>query len=205
MVEDTKEYQDIWNEKESNEGYKYFDYCGCYGLKNNYPTNIYKSQTQLNLRRYIDRCGITGYQNLIKLFEEKIKLPPNVNINIEEIETEETEEENNELTNKTTYNPNSNAAQIQIPSSNLEGLELNYYNRNFDHFSDKKPTYPLDINSDGIFNEFNKFLSEGKNNKVFNLDKYFKYVLIKKYDYNEDNKLDKYDLENYVLTPMYGI
>lgn len=204
MVSDTKEYRDLWDENKPSGVYKYFDYCGGYGLKNHYPLNIYKSQTQLNLRRYVDRCGITGYQNLIKLFEEKIKLPPNPNIKIEEIETEETEE-NNELTNKSTYNPNSNAAQIQIPSINLEKLEINYYNRNYEHFSDKKPIYPLDVNSDGIFDEFNKFLSEGKNNKVFNLDKYFKYVLRTRYDYNEDNKLDKSDLENYVLTPMFDV
>lgn len=201
MVADTKEYHNFWDENKHNGGYKYFDYCGSYGLKNNYPINIYKSQTQLNLRRYVDRSGITGYQNLIKLFEEKIKLPPNTNIEIVE------PEEINKLTNKSTYNLNSNAVQIQIPSLNLEGLEINYYNRNFNHFSDKKPIYPLDINTDGIFDEFNKFLSEGKNNKIFNLNKYFKYVLRKKYDYcDEDNKLDKLNLEKfYVLTPMFGI
>jgi len=194
MVSDTKEYHDLWDEKKYNKEYKYFDYCGSYGLKNCYPLNIYKSQTKLNLRRYVDRSGITGYQNLIKLFEEKIKLPPNPNIKIEEIE--ESEE---------TYNPNANSAQIKIPSMNLEKLQINYYNRNFDCLSGKKPTYSLDTNFDGKFDEFNKFLSEGKNNKTFNLDKYFKYVLRTTYDYNEDNKLDKSNLENYVLTPMNDV
>lgn len=85
MVEDIKEYQDLWDEKEFNGESKYFDYCGSYGLKNHYPQNIYKSQTKLNLRRYVDRSGITGYYNLIKLFENKIKSPQNTNIKIEEI------------------------------------------------------------------------------------------------------------------------
>lgn len=197
MVKDTKEYQDLWEKKIPNEGYKYFDYCGDYGLKNSYPLNIYKSQTKLNLRRYVDRSGTLGYQNLIKLFEEKIKLPANTNIKIEEIE--ETIENK-----KSTYDLNSDVIQIKIPSMNLEKLEINYYNRNF-YFSDKKPTYPLDINHNGKFNEFNKFLSEGKNNKTFDIDKYFKYVLRKNYDYDEYNELNKFDLKNYVLTPMSGI
>lgn len=41
---------------------------------------------------------------------------------------------------------------------NLEGLEINYYNRNIDSFSDKIPFYPLDTNSDGKFDVFNIFL-----------------------------------------------
>lgn len=72
MVKDTKEYHDLWEEKTTYGETKYFDYCGSYGLKNDYPLNIYKSQTKLNLRRYVDRSGMKGYYNLIKLFENKI-------------------------------------------------------------------------------------------------------------------------------------
>jgi hypothetical protein len=135
----------------------------------------------------------------------KIKSHPNINIKIEEIEETEEIEKNNKPTIKSTYEHNSDVAQIKIPSMNLEGLEINYYNRNIDCFSDKGPVYPLDTNSDGKFDEFNKFLLEGKKNKAFNLEKYFKYVLRRKYDYGENDKIDKTDLENYILTPIYGI
>lgn len=135
----------------------------------------------------------------------KIKSPQNTNIKIEEIEEIEETEKNNEPTTKSTYNPNTDAVQIQIPSMNLERLGINYYNRNIECFSDKVPVYPLDANLDGKFDEFNKFLLEGKKNKAFNLDKYFKYVLRRKYDYRENDKIDKSDLENYILTPIHGI
>lgn len=196
MVEDTKKYQDIWNNKEIDGGYKYFDYCGNYGLKNMFPLNIYQNQTILNLRRYVDRSGINGYYELIKLFEKKIQLPPNTNFEIEENIV------NDNKTDEKIYINNDN---IQIPSMNLERLEINYNNRNNNSFSDKSPAYPLDINYDGKFDEFNKFLSEGKCNKVFNLDKYFKYVLRKKYDYSENKNIDKSDLENYILTPLADV
>jgi hypothetical protein len=62
----------MYGKKTTDGESKYFDYCGSYGLKNYYPLNIYKSQTKLNLRRYVDMSGITGYYNLIKLFENKI-------------------------------------------------------------------------------------------------------------------------------------
>ncbi len=197
MVEDTKKYHDLWDEKRQHNGHKYFDYCGSYGLKNSYPLNIHKRQTHLNLRRYVDRSGMNGYHNLIKLFEKKILTAPNTNVVMEEMGVID------KMENKETiHDMYSNAAKIKIPSMNLEGLKIDYCNNNVGNYTNGGPVYPLDVNTNGDFDEFNKFLFDGKKNKAFDLDKYFKYVLRTTHYFKKDAELDKSNLENYVLTPL---
>lgn len=207
MTENTKKYQDNWNDNNIDEEYKYFGYCENYGLKNQYPVNIYKSQTKLNLRRYVDRSGINGYYKLINLFETKNQLYSlqNTDETIDENIDENTNENENKPINKMIYNSNSNVAKIQIPSMNLDNMKIDYSNQNLNNLSHENPIYPLDINLNDQYNEFNKYLSEGKKNKIFDLDRYFTYVLRKKYYFKENDKLDESDLENYILTPLMNI
>jgi hypothetical protein len=45
MTKDNEQFQKIWDETDVGKEYKYFDYVPIYGIKNNYPNDIYKSET----------------------------------------------------------------------------------------------------------------------------------------------------------------
>jgi hypothetical protein len=187
MTKNNETYQNIWNEKMINaqEESIYFDYCNGFGLKNTYPVDIYKTTTELNLRRYVDRNGFQGYNKLIELFEEKIKSQP-INLIPLNGDTNLTTDLANDIT------VDDNSSNTIIPSMDLKGKEINYYNHN-----DKK-IYILDTDK---YVEFSEFINKGIENKIFNLDKYFNYALKPQYNYEPDCQLDRNNLDNYVLTP----
>jgi len=212
MTRNNSKYQDIWNNQnlvDDNRKTKYFDYCEGFGLKNHFPIDIYNAETKLNLRSYVDRSGSDGYLRLIKLFENKIKSKP-----VEYVVTNDSDIPNDLDTSNLEFNdkhnPDSNASDIIIPLMSLDSKQINYYNHNMD---DKK--YPLDLdylekNNSNYklneeLNEFKKFISDGIKNKIFNLDKYFKYVLRPSYDYYRRIPIDKSNLDNYILTPRWNI
>jgi hypothetical protein len=240
MTENNSQYQQIWEIKDGSE-YKCFDYVNNYGIKNCFPINICKSETKLNLRRYIDRSGIQGYKNLINLMEKKIKLKPveyQIDIKDHENENENENEDENEdklklnISSKTNdIDTNNNIHKINIPSMNLEGKNINYFNHNLncdvkysfdpyiqlsydnnnldDNLDDKLDNNlddKLDDKLDDLDNmddmdKFKKFLSKGIKNKIFDLDKYFKYVIKECYSGNIYENLDRTDINNYILMP----
>jgi hypothetical protein len=230
MTENNEKYNNIWNNYPvANSGYKSFDWIECYGIKNSYPVDIYKSETRLNLRRYVDRSGIGGYERLIELMEEKIKSKPveYLIVNEENDENEENEEikRNEEIKVNDNYDKSETIEdKIFVPSMDLEGKKINYFNHNLD--SNKiKYTFDLDTytklatSSNGVnvyedrtnflmkediekLNEFKNFISDGIKKKIFNLNKYFTYELRPCYDWDSRSKTDKSDIENYILTPQ---
>jgi hypothetical protein len=214
MTENNSQYQQIWEIKDGSE-YKCFDYVNNYGIKNCFPINICKSETKLNLRRYIDTSGIQGYINLINLMEKKIKSKPvEYQIDIKDHENENEDKLKLNISVKTNdLDTNNNIHKINIPSMNLEGKNINYFhNLNCDVKYSFDPYIQLsydnnnlsdldDLDNTNDMDKFKKFLSKGIKNKIFDLDKYFKYVIKECYLKNKYENLDKTDINNYILMP----
>lgn len=228
MTANNEKYQKIWDEaNESSNGYKYFDYIGGYGIKNGYLTDVYKGETMLNLRKYVDRSGIAGYTRLIDLMEEKIKIKAtnnyietigkNTEKNTEKIKIKDIDESWSDNENK-----------ITIPSMNLEGKTVNYCNHNLN--TNKTYSFGLNLTNEEIsilnkdldedtdddyeikykkslerdkrdLAQFKKFISNGISNGDFDLEKYFEYKLRPKYDWTWTDDVDKTNLDNYILVP----
>lgn len=195
ITENNEKYEKYWENKTIMNNYKYFDYCGIYGIKNGFPIDIYRDDTKLNLRRYVDRSGDKGYYKLIDLLEKKILLKPNKYDLDKKSSNKEKLLEKNEL--------DKNSSNIIIPSMNLEDKNIDYCNHNLIKLEfDSEFKYFLELDEN---KEIYDMIKEGKKNKIFNLDKYFKYVIRETYSYEENKNIDLNNLENYVLTPRDNI
>lgn len=202
MTENNHKLIAIWEKTKANGNFKYFDYCEEYALKNSFPVDIYKTETKLNFIRYIEITGPDNYLKLLNLFENKIQSKSDEFIfenNMKPLYLESNDKYNPDSNDK--YEPDSNDSDIIIPSMSLDLKKIDYCN----HIINLK-NYSLDIeqndSQDNEFMELKKFISDGIKNKIFNLDKYFKYVLRQTYDYS--NQIDKSDLDNYILTPRFN-
>jgi len=181
MTKDNEEFNKKWLEKEVINDYKRFDYCNHKAIKNSFSIDINKNETTLNLRRYVERGNFNGYKQLINMLEEKITEEPNYNnLLLSNLIKEDKKINNNKKINKN---------EIIIPSMDLKGRTLFYFNQNDDNeckIKERKEFYDMVIN--------------GKNKKIFNLSNYFSYNLRPNYDLL---KIDEKDLNNYILTPRY--
>lgn len=178
MTKDNEQFNQKWLEKEVINDYKRFDYCNHKAIKNSFSTDINKNETSLNLRRYVERGNFNGYKQLINMLEEKITEEPNYNNLLLSNLIKEDEKINN---NKKIDNN-----EIIIPTMDLKGRTLSYFNQNNNEckIKEHKKFYDIVIN--------------GKNKKIFNLSNYFSYNLRPNYDLLE---IDEKDLNNYILTP----
>ena len=178
MTKDNEEFNQKWLEKEVINDYKHFDYCNHKGIKNSFSTDINKNKTTLNLRRYVERGNFNGYKQLINMLEEKITEEPNYNnLLLSNLIKEDEKINNNKKINKN---------EIIIPSMDLKGRTLSYFNQNNNECKIKE------------HKEFYDMVINGKNKKIFNLSNYFSYNLRPNYDLLE---IDEKDLNNYILTP----
>lgn len=177
MTKNNEEFNQKWLEKEVINDYKRFDYCNHTAIKNSFSTDINKNETTLNLRRYVERGNFNGYKQLINMLEEKIKEEPNYNNLLLSNLIKEDEKINN---NKKIDN------EIIIPTMDLKGRTLSYFNQNDNECKIKE------------HKEFYDMIINGKNKKIFNLSNYFSYNLRPNYDLLE---IDEKDLNNYILTP----
>ena len=181
MTKDNEEFNKKWLEKEVINDYKRFDYCNHKAIKNSFSIDINKNETTLNLRRCVERGNFNGYKQLINMLEEKITEEPNYNnLLLSNLIKEDKKINNNKKINKN---------EIIIPSMDLKGRTLFYFNQNDDNeckIKERKEFYDMVIN--------------GKNKKIFNLSNYFSYNLRPNYDLL---KIDEKDLNNYILTPRY--
>lgn len=176
MTKDNEKFNKKWLEKEVINNYKIFDYCNNIAIKNSFSTDINKNETVLNLRRYEDRNNFNGYKKLINMLEEKILEEPNYNnlllSNFNKVDVSKDEKKNND---------------IIIPSMDLKGKTLSYFNQNEENVCKIK-----------YHDEFYNMVINGKEKKIFNLRNYFSYKLRPNYG---SLKMDKTDLNNYILTP----
>lgn len=200
MAGNDEKYCKLWEDYSAvaNSDYKNFD---CYGMKNSYPINIYVSETKLNLINYVNRSGIGGYKGLIELIEKKIK---SNHVEYQKVNEEHKVSELIESEQVKTED------KIFVPSMDLKDKKIDYFNRNNNNNNGVIYTFDLDLDTNNNkvniskdmrsiekLNKFKKFLSDGIKSKNFNLNKYFKYELRSCYD----NKIDKYNIDNYILTP----
>jgi hypothetical protein len=88
---DTNIYDDFDERANLETDYAYFDYYKNQGIKNAFPIDIYKSQFNLNMRRYNDRNFYDGYEKILTLFEEKIKCGIKYNYKHTEEDTKDNE------------------------------------------------------------------------------------------------------------------
>jgi len=199
LTKKEEKYENYWNTCRIMNNYKYFDYCGIYGIKNEFPIDIYKSEFILNMRRYVDRSTIKGYNNLIKLFEEKIKT---ANSNTTKIDN------NTNNINDVTNNDdiikieNKHKSSITIPSMDLEGKSTSYFNHNFLKISEDNFKFQLELEEN---KELYNFIRKGIENKTFDLENYFEYNKKDSFCNEEDEEDEETDLvnsEKYILTPI---
>jgi hypothetical protein len=181
---------------------------------------IFIKVKHLNLRIYVDISGPQGYKNLIDLMEKKLK-SASVKYEIDVMEKEKN------IVSSNVDKPEPKGTVLNsIPSMNLDGKEINYFNHNY--HSDVKFSFDIDITDNETNNEtivtdknnekyydfenlkklekqkldkFKNFLSNGIKNKIFNLEKYFQYQLRECYSMEESDNLNTLDTNNYILTP----
>lgn len=183
LTENNMKYEKYWDDTETNNMYKYFDYIGTYYLKCHLPSddNRYDADTIISFRRYVERSGTRGIKRLLELFEEQIK-KPEIIYKESEIICKESEifEENNHI---------EKIEHLLIPDV-LPKLQQYYCNNNFDNI------YPLENNEK--FSEYKDFYYKTMNTKSFNLSKYFKYI--KKMNYNDQEHI--LPINSYTLVPL---
>jgi hypothetical protein len=201
LTEKEEKYENYWNTCQIRNNYKHFDYCGVYGIKNGFPIDIYKSDFILNMRRYVDRSGIKGYNNLITLFEEKIKTANDITTKIDNNTNNINDNTNNDDINKI---ENNHKSSITIPSMDLEGKSTNYFNHNFLKISEDNFKFQLELDEN---KELYNFIQKGIENNTFDLEKYFEYNKKDSFCYEEDeeDEEEETDLVNsgkYILTPI---
>lgn len=199
LTKKNKKYEDCWNTCTIINNYKHFDYCRNYGIKNQFPIDIYKSEFILNMRRYVDRSGIKGYKNLITLFEEKIKTS---NINTTKIDnnTNNTNNINDDINNDDINKiENKHKSSITIPSMNLEGKSISYFNHNFYNQTGDNFKFQLEFDKN---KELYNFIRKGIENNTFDLEKYFEYNKKDSFGYEENEETDLVNSEKYILTPI---